>query len=366
AFRQYTNDVFVQEAQRAVNYLDKFANTGEVVDLQQLFYCFTLDSFGAIAFGEEFNCLEDPTNEVEFAAAFDRINHDLSGRFISPIYPLVDWWTGRGKRIEADRAILRNYALDIINRRRRESLEKEKIDEGSDVGSGKKDLLQLFMDIGSEEGGTPLDDDMLIDSVLNFIIAGRDTTAQALAWTMYLMHRRGVDPAIVARMQEETDETLKGGLPTYETTKKQRFAEACFNESVRLFPAVPKASRICTQDDELPGGIKVYKGERVGWTSWAMGRDEQIWGPDAKEYNPFRWMEMKEKPNTSKFLSFHHGPRLCLGQGFAITEGVTLLTMFFQKFTFELENPDQKAEYLPSITLPLAGGVRVRINRRTD
>ncbi|KAH7060291.1 cytochrome P450 [Linnemannia elongata] len=366
AFRQYTNDVFVQEAQRAVNYLDTFADTGKVVDLQRLFYCFTLDSFGEIAFGEVFNCLDDPSKDVEFAAAFDRLTHDLSGRFFSPIYKLTDWWTGTDKRIAADRAIVRDFGQKIIDRRRRERLEKAKVDEGKDVGLGKKDLLQLFMDIGSEEGGTPLSDDMLVDSVLNFIIAGRDTTAQALAWTFYLMHRRGADPAIVQRMQEETDSVLKGGQPTYESTKQQRFAEACFNESNRLFPAVPRSSRICTQDDELPGGIKVYKGERLNWNTYAMGRDEKIWGPDAKVYNPFRWMEMKERPHSSKFLSFHHGPRTCLGQGFAVTEAVTLMSMFFQKFTFELENPDQKADYLASLTLPLAGGLRVRVNRRTD
>jgi cytochrome P450 len=273
------------------------------------FFFLDVESFGEIAFGEVFNCLDDPSKDVEFAAAFDRLNHDLSGRFFSPIYPLVDLLTGRSKRIEADRAIVRSFGQKIIDRRRRERLEEEKVDEGKDIGSGKKDLLQLFMDIGSEEGGTPLDDDMLVDSVLSFIIAGRDTTAQALAWTFYLMHRRGADPAIVARMQEETDETLRGGLPTYETTKQQKFAEACFNESVRLFPAVSKSSRLCVQDDELPGGIKVYKGERIAWTSWAMGRDEQLWGPDAKVYNPFRWLEMKERPNSSKFLSFHHGPR---------------------------------------------------------
>ncbi|KAG9073273.1 hypothetical protein KI688_001065 [Linnemannia hyalina] len=360
AFRQYTNDVFVQEAQRAIDYIETFADTGKVVDLQRLFYCFTLDSFGEIAFGEVFNCLGDPTKDVKFAAAFDRLNHNLSGRFFSPTYKLVEWWTGTDKLITEDRTIIRDFAQKIIDRRRRERQEQVKVDEG------KKDLLQLFMDIGSEEGGTPLSDDMLVDSVLNFIIAGRDTTAQALAWTFYLMHRRGADPAIVQRMQEETDSVLQGGLPTYETTKQQKFAEACFNESIRLFPAVPRSTRICTQDDELPGGIKVHKGERVNWNTYAMGRDEKIWGPDAKVYNPFRWMEMKEKPTSSKFLSFHHGPRTCLGQGFAVTEAVTLMSMFFQKYTFELENPDQKANYIPSLTLPLAGGLRARVNRRTD
>lgn len=364
AFRQYTNDVFVQEAQRAINYLDKVADTDKIVDFQLLFYCFTLDSFGEIAFGESFGCLDDPEKKVEFAAAFDRLNHGLAGRFLDPVWKLVDWWTGNDKRVARDRAIVRDFAQKIIDRRRRERASQQ-INEGKDVGLGKRDLLQLFMDIGSEEGGTPLSDEMLVDSVLNFVIAGRDTTAQALAWTFYLMHRKEADPAIVKRMCEETDEILKGGLPTYETTKQQKFAEACFNEALRLFPAVPRNAKICTQDDVLPGGIKVHKGERVTWNVWAMGRDEQLWGPDAKIYNPFRWSKM-DKPSSSKFASFHHGPRTCLGQGFAVTEAVTLMSMFFQKFTFELVDPNQKARYMASLTLPMEEGLRVRVKRRTD
>ncbi|KAF9083657.1 hypothetical protein BGX29_002989 [Mortierella sp. GBA35] len=363
AFRQYTNDVFVQEAQRAINYLDKVADTDKVVDLQRLFYCFTLDSFGEIAFGEVFGCLDDPDKDVEFAAAFDRLNHGLAGRFLSPVWKLVDWWTGNDKRVAADRAIVRDFALKIINRRRQERQGQQ--DEGKDVGLGRRDLLQLFMDIGSEEGGTPLSDEMLIDSVLNFVIAGRDTTAQALAWTFYLMHRADASPEIVKKIIEETDEVLKGGLPTYESTKQQKFAEACFNESLRLFPAVPRNAKICTQDDVLPGGIPIHKGERITWSVWAMGRDEELWGPDAKEYNPFRWLKM-DKPSSAKFCSFHHGPRTCLGQGFAVTEAVTLISMFFQKFTFELANPHQTADYMASLTLPMDKGVHVRVKRRTD
>ncbi|KAF9128148.1 hypothetical protein BGW39_005310 [Mortierella sp. 14UC] len=365
AFRQYTNDVFCQEAQRAINYLEKFADTGKAVDLQRLFYCFTLDSFGEIAFGEVFGCLDNPDKDVEFAAAFDRLNHNLAGRFLSPVWKLVDWWTGNDKQVEKDRAIVRDFAQRIIDRRRAERRSGSKHDEGKDVGLGKKDLLQLFMDIGTEEGGTPLSDEMLVDSVLNFVIAGRDTTAQSLAWTFYLMHRREADPAIVSRIVEETDEILKGGLPTYETTKQQKFAEACFNEAVRLFPAVPRNAKICTQDDVLPGGIPVHKGERVTWNVWAMGRDEELWGQDAKAYNPFRWIG-KDKPSSAKFASFHHGPRTCLGQGFAVTEAVTLISMFFQKYTFELENPDQKANYMPSLTLPMDQGLHAYVKRRID
>lgn len=143
---------------------------------------------------------------------------------------------------------------------------------------------------------------------MNFIIAGRDTTAQALSWMFYLMHRQDADPAVVRQLQEETDRILQGGLPTYDTVKQMKYTEACFHETLRLYPSVAKNIKVCVQDDVLPGGFKVYKDEKIGWSSWAMGRNEDIWGPDAKTFNPDRWLT-GEKPSSSKFVSFHLGPR---------------------------------------------------------
>ncbi|KAF8950197.1 hypothetical protein BGZ46_004673, partial [Entomortierella lignicola] len=160
AFRQYTSDVFCQEGELAIEYLNKMADTGRPIDLQQLFYCYTLDSFGEIAFGQSFGCLKDPEHEVDFAAAFDRLNNGITGRSISPIWRLKDWWTGNDKQVEKDMNIVRDFALRIIQERRSKQ----------DIGNDKRDLLQLFMDMS--EDGEPLSDDMLIDSVLNFVIAG--------------------------------------------------------------------------------------------------------------------------------------------------------------------------------------------------
>ncbi|CAO3570765.1 unnamed protein product [Mortierella alpina] len=303
AFRHYTSDVFCREAQIAIDYLNAAADSGRVVDMQQLFYCYTLDSFGEIAFGQSFGCLVDPGKEVPFAAAFDRLNSDISDRPNSANWRLRDWWTGKGDEIKRDSKLVRSFALEIIHQRRREEQEKE--DQG-DQAPRNKDLLQLFMDMSKE--GEALSDEMLIDSVLNFVIAGRDTTAQALSWTFYLMHRSSASPQILEQLVNETDNVLSGGLPTYESTKHQKYAEACFYEALRLYPSVPKNGKICVQDDVLPNGTKVYKGDRVSWSSYAMGRASSLWGPDAKEYKPERWLS-GEKPSSSKFISFHHGPR---------------------------------------------------------
>ncbi|KAK3806301.1 MAG: cytochrome P450 [Benniella sp.] len=360
AFRHYTSNVFCQEAEIVIEYLNKIADTDKAIDLQQLFYCFTLDSFGEIAFGQSFGCLKDPDEPVEFAAAFDRLNHGLSGRFISVISPLKDWWTGNGERLRNDSNLVRGFALDMIRERRRKQKEGQETSEGT----SQKDLLQLFMDMKLDNGEV-LSDDMLVDSVLNFVIAGRDTTAQALSWMFYLMHRSEADLNVWKRMVQETDEILAGSHPTYESTKQQKYAESCFYEALRLYPSVPKNIKTCVEDDVLPGGIRVYKGDRIGWCSWSMGRDTSIWGPDAKEYKPDRWLN-SDKPSPAKFNAFHLGPRTCLGQHFATIEAITIMSMLAQKFTFELVDPKIEPAYMPSLTLPMAKGLPVRIKRRVD
>ncbi|KAI1318426.1 hypothetical protein EDD11_006510 [Mortierella claussenii] len=351
AFRSYTSSVFVQEAQLVIDYLSKKADEGQIVDLQELFYKYTLDSFGEIAFGQSFGCLNKPGEEVPFAAAFDRLNHALSERLMTPLWRLKDWWKGEVGQVERDTAIVNEFAYRVIRNRREQGLQKE-----------HKDLMQLFMET-QDENGEPLTDEMLKDTLNNFVLAGRDTTAQALSWTFYLMHRQQANKKILEQLTEETDRVLQDGLPTYESIKQQKFAEACFYEALRLYPSVPKNVKTCVEDDVLPGGYKVNKNEKVAWSSWAMGRDTSLWGPDATEYKPERWQD-GEKPPQAKFVAFHVGPRTCLGQQFATIEAITIMSMLMQMFTFELVEPNREPAYNPSLTLPMAHGLPVRLKHR--
>ncbi|KAF9908372.1 Protein kinase alk2, partial [Lobosporangium transversale] len=310
-------------------------------------------SFGEIAFGQSFGTLTKPGDEVPFAAAFDRLNHALSERLMIPIWKLKDWWNGELDQVDKDTKVVNEFAYRVIRHRRKHGNQKD-----------HKDLMQLFMET-ADENGEPLTDEMLKDTLNNFILAGRDTTAQALSWTFYLIHRQGANRNIVQKLVEETDTILQGGAPTYESTKQQKYAESCFHEALRLYPSVPKNIKTCVEDDVLPGGYKVYKNEKVAWSSWAMGRSTSIWGPDASDYKPERWLT-GEKPSQAKFVAFHLGPRTCLGQQFATIEAITVMSMLMQKFTFELVEPNKEPAYHPSLTLPMAHGLPVRLRHRVD
>ncbi|KAG0030620.1 hypothetical protein BGZ81_002423 [Podila clonocystis] len=330
-FRTYTSEVFVQEGQKVVDYLGKIADQGRVIDLQEVFYKFTLDSFGEVSFGQSFGCLDNPEEEVEFAAAFDRMNTVVFNRLFDASWRLREWYTGVNKQVIRDKKIVVDFALGIIRKRREQGYNRP-----------QKDLLQLFMDSEGDDG-KPLSEEMLKDLCLNFIIAANKD--------------------ILSKLVSEIDSSLGVGSPTYEVLKQMKYAEACLYESLRIYPSVPRNLKTCVQDDIWPDGTKVYKGESVAWHPWAMGRNEAIWGPDAQEYNPERWMT-GEKPSSSKFPAFHTGPRTCLGQQFATVEAITIMSLLFRSFTFELVDPNTEPAYNAGLTLPMAKGLPVRIKRR--
>ncbi|KAG0244347.1 hypothetical protein BGW41_008111 [Actinomortierella wolfii] len=352
AFRDYTSNVFTHEAKIVIEYFNKMADEGKVVDLQEIFYKYTLDSFGEISFGQTFGCLNNPEQEVEFAAAFDRLNTIVFDRVIRADWKIREVVLGLNKQVQHDKKIITDFAYRVIRERREKGYNKP-----------HRDLLQLCMDY-TDDQGEPLSDEMLKDMVLNFIIAGRDTTAQALTWMFWSMHRRGVDPQIVAKMRQEVDEVLHGEDPTYENTKKMKYTEACMYEALRLYPSVPRNIKQCVQDDVWPDGTEIKKGTYVLWSPWIMGRTKEIWGPDAREYRPERWVESSAKPSPAQFPAFHVGPRICLGQQFATIEGITLASMLFAHFDFELVDPDRIPGYVPGLTMPMNGGLPVRIKHR--
>ncbi|KAF9351089.1 Protein kinase alk2 [Mortierella sp. NVP85] len=352
AFREYTSDVFVIEGKKVLDYLGKAADEGTVVDFYALMLHFTLDSFGAVSFGKSFGCLDNIEQQVPYAVSFDDLTEIVSQRLKDPAWPLRERLTGVHKKVQHHKNVIRGYALDIIEKRRREGF-----------SASKKDLLQWLLEAKDEEGN-PLSEDLLVDIVLSFSIAGRDTTAQALTWMFYSIYRDGADKDIAKLLTKEVDDVLQGGDPTYETYKQQKYAEACFHEALRIYPVSPRNLKVCVKDDVLPDGTKIHAGEWVTWSSYVMGRSERIWGPDAKEYRPSRWINT-EKPSQGKFSAFHVGPRVCLGQQFATIEAMSMIGMILQSFEISLAEPSKEAKYGVSVTFPMADGLGIRVKRRS-
>lgn len=341
-------ETFEHHGKLVLKKLESFCDSpGRYVDVQDLFFRFTLDSIGVIAFGKNINSLE---RDVPFSTAFDLAQVEIERRFFAP-----HWRFRNESQLRKSIAVLDEFAAQVIAERRKDpELEQ------------KQDLLSRYM-VARDENGEPYSDSYLRDTIMNFMIAGRDTTAQTLTWCTYLL---AAHPDKEAKLIEEINTTLKtspqGGLviPSYDQLKTMKYIEAVISEALRLFPPVYGDPKEAQEDDVLPNGVLIPKGSIVGWSAYVMGRLPQFWD-EADKFLPERWVNNDPKKyHPYQFIPFQAGPRTCLGQRMAYQEAGLLLVMMYQSFYFRLK-PGHVVDFQRSITLPAKGGMWVSIHRRT-
>lgn len=192
--------------------------------------------------------------------------------------------------------------------------------------------------------------------LLSMLIAGKDTTMSTLSFLWYEVSR---NPVVFAKLREEIANTFGVGENaeieniTFESLKKCTYLKAVINEVMRLWPVVPTNSRLAARDTTLPRGggedgsrpILVRKDTEVILLVFALQRDPEIFGADAEVFRPERWLETNTKPAWS-FVPFGGGPRVCLGQQFALTEVSYVTTRLLQEFS-EVKNLD--TQYPPQV-----------------
>ncbi|KAI9252952.1 cytochrome P450 [Phascolomyces articulosus] len=360
-FRDHFCEVFIKEFDvMAENIFDKKALSGKPVDFHDVIYKYTLDSFVDIGFGKKLNSLLTK-EKVPFARSFDVGQRMCSDRFIDPMTDLYDALKPLlhpgTMRMKDHIKVVDDFTYSLIRDRR------EQIAQGGEF----KDLLSRFM-TSRNEHGEALNDKELRDMVLNFIIAGRDTTAQALSWAFFLLLN---NPRVEEKLMTEInqylpDEKVLDAAEYHDTIKSLTYAHAVFYETLRLYPSVPSNGKQALEDDVLPDGAHVKKGQFVLWSPYAQGRSTKVWGPDAKEFKPERWIQEDGKlkrESQGKFAAFHGGPRVCLGQHLATLEALIAMTSLLKRYKFKLV-PGQHVTYEASLTCPMKTGMKVTVERR--
>ena len=169
-----------------------------------------------------------------------------------------------------------------------------------------KDLLSIYL-----KNNPNITNKELRDVIINFIIAGRDTTAQALSWCMFELC---CNKNIQEKARNEINEiksSSSNNSNLYNDIQSMKYLEMICLESLRLHPSVPKECKHCFKNDVLPDGTKVYAGDLVCFSPYVMGRNENLWD-DPLEFRPDRFVN-DMKPNPYKFTAFQAGPRQCLG-----------------------------------------------------
>ena len=387
-----------------VRRLDAAAVSGEPVELQAVFFAFTMDTFAELAFGVQLNS-QDQTHR--FATAFDTAQRLCNERFRLPWFGLLRALQASAaeRRITAEVAIMRSFALELVRARRAE------LRAGS--GGEKADLISRFLGAegkwaelrgggggggGGGDGGGGFTDEELADMVLNFIIAGRDTTACALSWGTLRLLRA---PAAAAAARAELDAAVGGGssgaaglheLPPDDVfelvQRKLPYLKAVMSETLRLHPSVPKDGKYAVAADTLPDGTTVRKGCFMLWSNYCLGRDPTIWGPDSETFRPERWLQNGGgggggdagragaagagslwRPTTQvsdfQYPVFNGGPRLCLGRPLAYLEMQLVLGAVLSRYELaEAPGCAHTDEYINSIVAPMKKGLTVTVKRR--
>ncbi|KAG0211625.1 hypothetical protein BGX28_007676 [Mortierella sp. GBA30] len=374
-YRQLVEGAFMDTGLNLCTALERNRIAQRSSDLQELFLKLTLDAFGKLTFGLDFRALlTDGTHE--FGDAFDYLTANIDGRVSNPFWFITDKVIpGKTRKLRSAIGVLDKYAYMAVEKRRAETNEEKE--------NRPKDLLDHFINHVADDG-SKLTDLELRDVFVNFMIAGRDTTAQTLTWQFYSLM---ANPRVMNNLIREIDIVLQGTQPyTYEIMMQELpYLKAVFHETLRLYPPVPKNIKTVVEDDSLPGGIRVYKGDVIGISTWCLGRNTDVWGPDAELFVPERWLVEStsdasyvenRKSNTSpfgkfraespyKFTSFNAGPRLCLGQTFATLEGLVTTCLLLQRYQFRLE-PGQKQPpaVKGSVTLPMLHPLKVIVDKR--
>ncbi|XP_057986060.1 cytochrome P450 704C1 isoform X2 [Hevea brasiliensis] len=302
--RDFSSVAFRKNAVKLAGIVSEAAKSNQSMDMQDLFMKSTLDSIFRVAFGVELDSMCGSNEEgVIFTNAFDNMQ------------------------------------------------------------TKKDDILSRFLQV------TETDKTYLRDIILNFVIAGKDTTAATLSWFIYVLCKH---PAVQEKVAEEVREVSKvkevksfadfAATIDDEALEKMSYLHAAITETLRLYPAVPVDAKICFSDDTLPDGFSVKKGDMVSYQPYAMGRMKFIWGNDAEEYKPERWLNedgVFQQESPFKFTAFQAGPRMCLGKEFAYRQMKIFSAVLLGSFIFKLSDEKKAVNYRTMINLHVDGGLHV-------
>jgi cytochrome P450 len=216
------------------------------------------------------------------------------------------------------------------------------------------DLLSLLM-LARDGTGQPMGERQLRDEVITMLLAGHETTALTLSWTWHLL---GLHPAADAQLAEEVRTVLGERSPTVDDLPNLRFTGHVVSEALRLYPPAYAIGREALADCEI-GGYRVPAGTTVYVSPWVMHRDPR-WFDDPQAFRPERWGDnlSKQLPRFA-YMPFGGGPRVCIGNRFAVMEATLILATVAQRFRLEWQT-DRPVQPMPSITLRPGGGVWVK------
>lgn len=226
--------------------------------------------------------------------------------------------------------------------------------------SGHTDLLAMLLAARDEDDGQGMTDEQVRDEVMTIFVAGHETTANTMSWIFYLL---ATHPDAEQMLHDELKAVLDGRLPTVEDLPKLSYANLIVQETLRLYPAAWVINREVVEEVEI-GGHTYEPGDTLMMSQYVMQRMEKYYDdPDAFRPERFEGDLLKRIPAYAYF-PFGGGPRVCIGNNFALMEAALLLATIAQQYKLRLAEPEKQVEPEPLVTLRPKNGLMMRLEKR--
>jgi cytochrome P450 len=265
----------------------------------------------------------------------------LLGKYVYAPFPPLSVPTPRNRHMQAAIHELDTVVSGIIRHRRADT---------ADTG----DLLSMLLQVRDEETGEGMSDHQVRDEVMTLLLAGHETTANALTWTWYLLSQH---PDVESRLHAELATALGGAVPTVERLPHLTYIAMVLQESLRLYPPIWVLSRKALADDEL-GGYRIPQGSMVILSPYATHRHPAFWEqPEVFDPERFTPERVEARPHFAHF-PFGGGPRQCIGSSFALMEAQAVLATVAQQYRLRLAPgavvaPEAKITLRPRYGMPM-------------
>jgi cytochrome P450 len=224
------------------------------------------------------------------------------------------------------------------------------------TGDVRNDLMYRLMNSRDPETGEPMNDEQLVDNLLTFYLAGHETTAVALTWTLYLLAR---SPEWTRLVKDEIAEVTAGAPLAAEHIDKLVLTQQVLKESMRLYPPVPLLSRQAVADVAI-GSHTIKAGTSIIVPIYAIHRHRKRWH-DPNVFDPDRFApENEAKITRYQYMPFGAGPRICIGMAFAMVEATAMLATMLQAVRFETLGGYEPLP-LARVTLHPKGGMPLKV-----
>ena len=328
-----------------------------VIEIREWASRATLDIIGLAGMGKDFDSLINPDNELN--QTYKRIFSSTRGaQLVQLVLGMIPHWLAVNLPLKRNDEI--GKAIGVIKQAARDLIR----DKRTNLGKGEAKDMDI-LSVAMESGG--FSDDDLVNQLMTFLAAGHETTASALTWAVYCLCKH---PEVQTRLREELRTELSAlrdpnGQISSAEIDRLPYLNAVLNETMRIFPPVPLTLRETAHDTTIQGSF-IPAGTTIVICPWAVNTSEHSWGPDARSFNPERWLGAG-RANTGgaesnyAITTFLHGPRSCIGKDFAKAEFACLVASLIGSFEIEFEDENYELKIQGGITARPKGGLNIRV-----